>query len=227
VTQDKGDLLLYLNGEVDTCDQIDIDKLKKQNEDDTAAKAASESYDAGLLMSYEEMEKHRLQFSKYINKRKQYPILQVHFLLIYIYNFHVFSHFLLIYICKLHWNFQAATPTLPSENGSLTTEFIAADQHRLKKLCGIEDILPGRTRNSVLSRPNHEKDFKFALDLFNEHVLKFQASKDHRKHANPSKSASVSHNKGIKLAAKGPAIIIVPNSLSGVLSRLLSSDLHM
>ena len=31
---------------------------------------------------------------------------QVHFLLIYICNFHVLNHFLLIYICKLHWNQQ-------------------------------------------------------------------------------------------------------------------------
>jgi tetratricopeptide (TPR) repeat protein len=29
---------------------------------------------------------------------------QVHFLLIYIYNFHVLTHLLLIYVCKLHWN---------------------------------------------------------------------------------------------------------------------------
>ena len=29
---------------------------------------------------------------------------QVHFLLIYICNFHVLNHLLLIYICKLHWN---------------------------------------------------------------------------------------------------------------------------
>jgi hypothetical protein len=31
-------------------------------------------------------------------------ISQVHFLLIYICNFHVLNHFLLINICKLHWN---------------------------------------------------------------------------------------------------------------------------
>ena len=33
---------------------------------------------------------------------------QVHFLLIYICNFHVLSHLLLIYICKLHWNCRTA-----------------------------------------------------------------------------------------------------------------------
>ena len=30
--------------------------------------------------------------------------IEVHFLLIYICNFHVWSHLLLIYICKFHWN---------------------------------------------------------------------------------------------------------------------------
>ena len=37
------------------------------------------------------------QFVEYIHET-------VHFLLIYIWNFHVLNHLLLIYICKLHWN---------------------------------------------------------------------------------------------------------------------------
>ena len=37
---------------------------------------------------------------------------QVHFLLIYICNFHVLSNLLLIYIRKLHWNFKVNRPSM-------------------------------------------------------------------------------------------------------------------
>jgi hypothetical protein len=51
--------------------------------------------------------------SIYVHPKNDPPVLtipgmlfdpKVHFLLIYICNFHVLSHIPLIYICKLHWN---------------------------------------------------------------------------------------------------------------------------
>ena len=48
-------------------------------------------------------------------KVKQRKLLQVHFLLIYICNFHVLNHFLLIYICKLHWNCSAERTSASSK----------------------------------------------------------------------------------------------------------------
>ena len=39
---------------------------------------------------------------------------KVHFLMIYICNFHVLNHFLLIYICKLHWNRSSRSPKTES-----------------------------------------------------------------------------------------------------------------
>jgi hypothetical protein len=39
----------------------------------------------------------------------------VHFLLIYICNFHVLNHFLFMYICKLHWNLQGGKQPTPND----------------------------------------------------------------------------------------------------------------
>jgi P-loop containing dynein motor region D4 len=44
-------------------------------------------------------------------------VLQVHFLLICICNFHVLNHFLLIYMCKLHWNPSGGSDEAVSRSG--------------------------------------------------------------------------------------------------------------
>ena len=117
---------------------------------------------------------------------------------------------------------QSLLPPFDRSGDELNDVFAANDRKRLKELRA--HVFPGRTRNTVLcTTGSNDKDYKFALDLFNEHVLKF-AGKDGKQRQRQMQASNRRDGNKHRVAIRGPPIIVVPNSLTGAISSYNAMD---
>ena len=204
VFQDLDNLKSYLKGEIDTCDQIDASKQFSGGlVSDSGAMDIEESQEEPI-MSEDLMEEHRSKFSSWLATRRKSPFLLAHM--------------------------PAESVTYEEDPKrkycKLDPEYWKADQRKVQLVK--KSASATQTKDSILRKHGNDgqpKSFKFALDLFNEHVLRFlgKDGKLREQEMRRNGASSSSKNKP-KMSIRGPPIIVVPNSLTGCISSYNAMD---
>ena len=206
MTNDKADLMSYLNGDSDTCDQIDASKQFTEAVVEDSSKDIEIEEITGPTMPEEEMEMHRQKFSRWLACKRKSPYVLAH----------MPPEEVVVDESQLDpkYKFYRMDP-----------EYWKADQRKVNAIKN--GAIAAKTKVSQLRGVGSDgkpHSFKFALELFNNHVLRYVGKDGKIKEKEMRRGNSSSSTRAPKTTVRGLPIIVVPNILTGCISSYNAMD---